>query len=173
MRAAERERTAREESRKDEPPDPEGPDFTISDVLRASRLSHSRREQFRGREVIVFDFEPDPAFKPKNLFESLARKVSGAVWIDAESLQVARLEGRLIDSVKFGGGIFGAIKPGPMFVFEQALVNQEVWLPTYSEFNIAARAVFVGLRFNQVVRYGNYKRFNVDAEREKLKPPTS
>jgi hypothetical protein len=172
-KAAARERRAREGGKKDEPPDPEGPDFTISDVLRASKLANPRRERFRGRNVIVFDFEPDPTFSPKNLFEKLARKVAGAVWIDDEALQVARLEGRLVDSLRFGGGLLGAVKPGPMFVFEQAPVNQEVWLPTYSEFNIAARALFVGLGFNQTVRYANYKRFNVEAEREKLNTPST
>lgn len=170
-KAADRERKAREGGKKDETPDPEGPDFTISDALRASKLSNPRRERFRGRDVIVFDFDPDPAFKPENFFEKFARKVAGAVWIDAEAMQVARLEGRLIDSIKFGGGLLGAVKPGPAFVFEQARVNDEVWLPSYAEFNIAARALFVGLSFNQTVRYSSYKRFSVDAEKEKLKTP--
>jgi uncharacterized protein YfbU (UPF0304 family) len=33
----------------------------------------------------------------------------------------------------------------------------------------AGRAVFVGFSFNQTVRYSSYKRFNVEAEKEKLK----
>jgi len=30
-----------------------------------------------------------------------------------------------------------------------------------------------GLNFNQIVTYGNYKRFNVESEKEKLKDPTA
>jgi hypothetical protein len=150
-------------------PEPDSPDFTIGAMLRGARLLNPRREQFRGREVIVFDFEPNPDFKPKNMFEKFSQKSAGAVWIDAKALQVARIEGGLTDGLKFGG-FLGAVK-GVAFLWEQTPFNEEIWLPTFSEFNLGARALFFGLSFNQTVRYRNYKRFNVDAEKEKLKSP--
>jgi hypothetical protein len=144
---------------------------TISQVLRASLLSNPRRERFRQREVIVFDFKPNPNYKPKTDIERLMQKAAGAVWIDAGDKQVARLEATLVDTLKFGGGML-SVKPGGGFVLEQDRINNELWLPSYADFNFAAKALmFVGVSFNRTVRYGDYKRFSVDSQ-EKLKTPT-
>ncbi len=167
-RANEREAKLRKGQTNDAP-EPDGPDFTIGAMLRGARLLNPRREQFRGRAVIVFDFAPNPDFKPKNMFEKFSQKSAGAVWIDAKALQVARLEGGLTEGLKFGG-FLGAVK-GAAFLWEQTPVNDEIWLPTFSEFNLGARALFFGLSFNQTVRYRNYQRFKVDTEKEKLKVP--
>jgi hypothetical protein len=146
--------------------------ITISDLLRASKLINPRRERYRQRDVIVFDFEPNPSYKPRKDFEKIMQKFSGAMWIDANDRQVARLEARLVDSLKLGGGVLASIKPGGGFVMEQDRINEEVWLPTHSEFNLSARVfLLAGLSFNATVKYGAYKRFNVDAEKEKLKDP--
>ncbi len=45
----------------------------------------------------------------------------------------ARLEAYFADSVKIGGGLLASVQKGTSFVFEQAFVNNEVWLPTYEE----------------------------------------
>ena len=56
--------------------------------------------------------------------------------------------------------------------FEQERVNNEIWLPTYQEINIAAKILlFKGLNANAVTRFRDYKKFNVEAEKEKLKMP--
>jgi hypothetical protein len=54
--------------------------------------------------VIVFDFEPLPGYKPKKDFEKFFGKMAGAIWVDASDKQVARVEARLIESYKVGGG---------------------------------------------------------------------
>jgi hypothetical protein len=43
----------------------------ISDFLRAERFTNPRRERFRGQDVIVFDFGPNPDYKPRKLVESI------------------------------------------------------------------------------------------------------
>ena len=43
-------------------PTENGQRVSIAEVLRASKLINPRRERFRGRDVIVFDFEPNPNF---------------------------------------------------------------------------------------------------------------
>jgi hypothetical protein len=100
------------------------------------------------------------------------QKAAGAVWIDAGDRQVARLEATLVDTLNVGGGMMFSIKTGGGFVIEQDRINGELWLPSYAEFNFAARALmFVGLSINQTIKYGDYKRFNVESEKEKLKAP--
>jgi hypothetical protein len=154
-----------EDERKDRP--------SIADVLRASRLINPRRERFRSRDVIVFDFEPLPGYKPQKNYEKLFGKMAGAIWIDPIDKQVARVEARLVEAYKIGGGMLASLKEGANFTFEQERVNQEIWLPTRAEINLGVRVLLLkGLNINRTITYGDYKRFSVEAEKEKLKAPS-
>jgi hypothetical protein len=106
---------------------------TILDIIRISEITSVRREMFRGYEVIAFDYEPRKGFKPKNRAENLASKLAGTIWVDEKAQQIARLEARLIDSFKIGGGLLASISPSTAIVFEQEKVGDEVWLPSYSD----------------------------------------
>ena len=156
----------------DDPDDERGQRRSIADVMRASRFVNPRRERFRSRDVIVFDFEPLPGYKPQKSYEKLFGKMAGAIWVDPVDKQVARVEARLIEAYKIGGGMLASLKEGANLVLEQERVNQEIWLPTRAEINLGVRVLLVkGLNINQTVIYGDYKRFNVDSEKEKLKDP--
>lgn len=149
-----------------------GQRISISDVLRASKLVNPRRERFRGRDVIVFDFEPLPGYKPQKDYEKFFGKTAGAIWVDANDKQVARVQARLVDSYKVGGGLLASLREGATFVLEQERVNNEIWLPTRADINLGVKVLLVkGINVNSTITYGNYKRFNVDAEKEKLKDP--
>ncbi|MGA7624468.1 MAG: hypothetical protein WCA91_12895 [Candidatus Acidiferrales bacterium] len=132
----------------------------ISDFLRAERFTNPRRELFRGQEVIVFDFGPNPDYKPKSLAENLVQKLVGVVWVDEQVRDVARLEARMGDNFKVGGGLLGSVSKGSTFVFEQTMVNNEVWLPSYDEIHANARLVFVKMKANLIDHYSNYKKFS-------------
>lgn len=172
-RKAEKQREVAQEN--SGPPDDErGQRISIADVLKASKLVNPRRERFRNRDVIVFDFEPLPGYKPKKDFEKFFGKMAGAIWVDAADKQVARVEARLIESYKVGGGLLASLKEGASFVLEQERINDEIWLPTRADINLGVKVLLVkGINVNSMVTYGNYKRFNVDAEKEKLKDPTA
>jgi hypothetical protein len=145
---------------------------SIADVLRASKLINPRRERFRGREVIVFDFEPLPDYKPQKDYEKFFGKMAGAIWVDANDKQVARLEARLVEPYKIGGGLLAKLNEGSTFVLEQDRINNEIWLPTRADINASAKVLLLkGLSLTQTTTYGDYKRFNVEAEKEKLKDP--
>src|SRR5580704_7857169 len=136
----------------------------ISDFLRAERFTNPRRELFRGQEVIVFDFGPNPDYKPKNLAENIVQKLGGVLWVDEQARDVARLEARFNDNVKIGGGIVGSLSKGSNLVFEQTMVNNEVWLPSYFEVHASARLVFLKVKANQIDRYSDYKKFSSEVK---------
>ncbi len=136
----------------------------ISDFLRAERFTNPRRELFRGQEVIVFDFGPNPDYKPKKMVESIVQKLSGVLWVDEQARDVARLEARFNDNVKIGGGILASLSKGSNLVLEQTMVNNEVWLPSYSEVHAAARVVFFKVKQNEIDRYSDYKKFTSEAK---------
>jgi hypothetical protein len=182
--------------------------ITMGEVLRTSKITNPRRERYRQRDVIVFDFEPNPTYKAKRDFKKILQKfagarrinaagstmsrfepnpsykpkkddfnkvmqqLSGAVWVDPVDLQVVRIEAWMTSSLKVGGGVLATIKPGGGFVLEQERFNDEVWLPSYAEFNFTARVLlFAGFSFNATVKYGDYRRFNVDVKKLELKDP--
>ncbi|HTQ86962.1 MAG TPA: hypothetical protein VMI93_12170 [Candidatus Solibacter sp.] len=162
-----KEQKAREEGKQEKDEDEVG----IEIFLRACQFINPRRERFRGQDVLVFDFEGNPEFKPHNLAEKIAQKLAGVVWIDEKALDVARLEAYFTSDARIAGGLLVNLQRGTGFVFEQAYLNNEVWLPTYEEAHVGVRFLLVkGIRATQVTRYSGYKRFQVESL-SKVAPP--
>jgi len=150
---------AREQGKDEKDKDEPG----IEVFLRTSQFVNPRRERFRGQDVLVFDFEPNPEYKAKNLVERLVKELAGVVWVDEKANDVARLEAYFVGDFHLGGGLLASVQKGTSFVFEQAYLNNEVWLPTYGEAHVGARVLLVkGFKLNAITRYSDYKRFNVE-----------
>jgi hypothetical protein len=161
-----KEEKAKEEGKIDEKDEP-----GIEIFLRACQFVNPRRERFRGQDVLVFDFEPNPEFKAHKLVEKIVQKLAGVVWIDEKAHDVARLEAYFTGDMKFAGGLLANLQKGTSFVFEQAFVNNEVWLPTYMEAHVGVRFLLVkGIRASVLTRYWDYKKFNVETLSTIAKP---
>jgi hypothetical protein len=177
MEKAERERAKAAEKRERDRANgkkekPENDDPGIGDFLRSAELVSPRRERLRDRDTIVFDFRPRAGYKPKGDLENIASKLTGVVWIDPVDKQVMRLEARLIESYKMGGGLLASIRPGTAFTFEQKRMDDGVWLPVYTQANISAKILlFKGLNLNVTQEFSNYQRFNGDVKDYKLSAP--
>jgi hypothetical protein len=136
----------------------------IEVFLRACQFVNPRHERFRGQDVLVFDFEPNPEFKPHSLEERVVQKLAGVVWIDDKSLEVARLEAHFVADAKIAGGLLANVQKGTSLAFEQGFINNEVWLPTYAEAYVGVRVLLLkGLKVSAVTRYSDYKKFNVQS----------
>jgi hypothetical protein len=91
--------------------------------------------------------------------------------VDEQAHDVVRLEAYFVGNFKFAGGLLANLQKGTSFVFEQAYVNDEVWLPTYMEAHVGVRVFMVkGFNVNAVTRYSDYKRFNVETLATVSKP---
>jgi hypothetical protein len=162
-----KEEKAKEEGKDDKDSDEPG----IEVFLRACQFVNARRERFRGQDVLVFDFEGNPEYKPKKLAERVVQQLAGVVWVDEKAHDVARLEAYFVKDVRFGGGLLANLQKGTSFVFEQAFLNNEVWLPTYEEAHIGARVLLLkGFKVNEVTRYSDYRRFNIETLSNISKP---
>jgi hypothetical protein len=167
-----REAIKRREEEQNKPKKEDDDDITILTFLRISEVTSVRREVFRGQEVIAFDFEPRKGFKPKNRQETIVSKLAGTVWVDEPASQIVRLEARLVSSFKLGGGLLASVAPETAVVFEQEKVDGEIWLPSYSEANIAARVMlFVKFNRSAVTQYSDYKKHKVESEYQLKNPP--
>lgn len=144
----------------------------IGVFLRACEFVSPRRERFQNRDSIVFDFRPRPDFKPANRGESIVGKLAGVVWIDPVDRQVMRLEARLAEGFKVGGGLVASVRSGSAAVFEQTRLEDGVWLPRLSQINVSARVfLFAGFRLDATHEYSNYKRFSAGAGDASIEPP--
>ena len=139
--------------------------ITIADALKGSLLTNPRRERFKGIDVIVFDYEPNPEFKPQSRNEKLFALCNGAVWVDAKTKQVVRLDALLTKSI---GNFIGKAKQGASFAIENELVNNEVWLPKVADVNLQIKILFAGININNLIKYGDYNKFNTEVKDGKV-----
>ncbi len=154
-----KEEKAREQGKEEKKEDEPG----IDSFLKACQFVNPRRERFRGVDVLVFDFEGNPEYKPKSIVEHIAHELAGVIWVDENQHEVVRLEAYFVKNFKIAGGLLANLQQGTSFSFEQAFVNNEVWLPTYEEAHIGVRVLLLkGFKLNEVTRYSDYQRFNVD-----------
>ena len=133
----------------------------LSDFLRAERFTNPRRELYRGKDVIAFDFAANPEYKPKKEIDRIIQKISGVLWVDEDAREVVRLEARVDQPVKLGAGILASLHPGSTLIFEQEKINNEVWMPSYMAVHVDARIVIVKFRVNTADHYSEYKKFRV------------
>jgi hypothetical protein len=137
-------------------------EITVDTFLRISRFDNPRRLPFRDRTAIAYDFSGNPDAKTHGMAEGAVKKVSGTVWIDEDSRQLIRMEAKLDEPFKVGGGLLASVQKGSSFVFEQAFVNGEIWLPTYAEANITGRMLlFKGIREHSIAHFSDYRKFRV------------
>jgi len=161
-----RKRTAK---KKDEEEDD---DVEISQFFKNCEFISPRREQFQGRDTIVFDFRAKPGFKPSTREENLISKRVGVVWIDPLDKQVIRLEARLAEGFKIAGGLLVSLRPGAALVWEQTRLKEGIWMPRFFQVNLSVKVLlFGGGDMNQTVEWSDYKHFSSDVDSYKLGVP--
>lgn len=151
---------AKEEKTKEE--GKQDDDVGIETFLRVAQFVNPRRERFRGQDVLVFDFEPNPEYKPHGFVEGLVSKLAGVIWIDEKAYDVVRLEAYFVKDFRIAAGLLANLQKGTGFIFEQAYINNEVWLPTYEEANAGIRLLLVkAMKLTSITRYADYKKFDI------------
>jgi hypothetical protein len=168
-RRAERERKKAAQKGKDE-----DEDLEISQFFRNCEFISPRRERFQDRDAIVFDFRAKPGFKPRTRQENLISKLIGVVWIDPLDKQVIRLEARLAEGFKIGGGLLVSLRPGAALVMEQMRLKEGIWMPRMAQLNLSIKVLlFGGGDINQTMEWSDYKHFSAGVDSYKLGSPKS
>jgi hypothetical protein len=150
----------------------EDSDVEISQFLLVCEFVSPRRERFQDRDAVVFDFRAQPGFQPRNRQESLISKLVGVVWIDPLDKQVMRLEARLAEGFKMGGGLLLSLRPGAALVMEQMRLKEGIWMPRFAQINLSVKVLlFGGGDINQTLEWSEYKHFSADVDSYKLGLP--
>jgi hypothetical protein len=152
------------------PPDQplEGQGITIGRLLEIMDVRNPRREKYRGRAAIVFDFVGRKDAKTHGLAEDVSKKLRGTMWVDEADRQVAHVDVVFDENFHIAGGLVANIQQGSNFHFDQAPVNGELWLPTGVDFSVEMRLLLVkGIHQHFTERDSDYKRFSVETEQGK------
>lgn len=139
-------------------------EITVSRLLELGTFTNPRRVQLNGRDAIAVDFAGNPQAKTRNRSEDVIRDMVGTAWIDERDRVLARVEGRFVSAFKVGGGLLVNIRKDTHFTWEQAKVNDEVWLPAHAEGQGAARMLLF-FNFNGSLRAvdSDYRKFRTSS----------
>ena len=164
-----------EKAQKTPPGEPlDGPSITIGRLLEIMDVRNPRRETYKGRSTIVFDFSGRKDAKTHGLVEDASKKLQGTLWVDEADRQVAHLEVSFMDNFKVAGGLFANVQRGSNFRFDQTGMGEGLWLPTGGEGMMQARVLLVkNMRQRFVERDYDYKRFRVEAQQSKEATPVT
>jgi hypothetical protein len=96
-------------------------------------------EQHPGLVEIVF--KPNPDYHPTSHEASVIHEMVGRVTIDCREERLVEIEARLVDSVKFGGGLLGHLQKGGEFHVRQSEVAPNHWEITLLHVNMHGKAL--------------------------------
>ena len=146
----------------------EGQTVSISHLLDIMELSAPRREMYRGRPAIAFDFVGRRDVKTHGLVEDASKKMKGTIWIDEADREVAHLDVTFTDNFHVAGGLLANVQKGTNFHFDQEPVTGGLWLPAGAEAMVQVRVLLLkNMRQSFAERDYNYKRFQVETEQGK------
>ncbi len=156
------------------PPDQplEGQEVSVSRLLDIMDVRNPRRQIFRGRPTILFDFVGRKDAKTHGIIEDASKKLKGTIWIDEADREVAHLEVSFDSNFRIAGGLFASVQKGSNFQFDQAPVESAaasgLWLPTGGQANMTARLLLVkNLRQRVTERDFGFEHFGVETQQSK------
>jgi len=116
-----------------------------------------------GQPVWVIDGVPRPGYQPKKRDAKALLKIRGRIWIEKAGYQWVRIEAETTATISFG--LFLArLNPGAKLEFEQARINNEVWLPKREFVSGSGRiGLLKKLKEDQETTWTNYRKFDVES----------
>lgn len=132
-----------------------------NDLIDATRKAFFFRrigEELRGNRVLVkYEMNPNPAYKPATRNEMLFTKVSGTLWVDKETSELAKIEGHVTEDISLA--LFLAkVYRGSYFMQERYEMAPGVWLPSYQQYDFDGRKFLLPFSIHERTFFTNYTR---------------
>ncbi len=108
-------------------------------------------------------FQPNPAFQPPSREGKVLHGMMGEMWIDARQQRLVSIFGKLIDDVKFAGGLLGHLEKGGEFMVKRAEMSPGNWELTDLLVNMQGKALlFKTISVQQKELHRNFARVPED-----------
>jgi hypothetical protein len=99
-------------------------------------------EQGRQGDIVRLSFRPNSNYDPPTREAMVFHHMEGTMWVNARQLRLVRIDGKLMDEVKFWGGLLGHLDKGGSFSVHDSELAPGVWDTTYLNVNMHGKAVF-------------------------------
>lgn len=119
-------------------------------------------EPGEGRTLYVIDATPRPGYRPRCRTARILARVHAKLWVDKQDYHLVKGEVEVIDTISVGLFLVLVAK-GSHASFEEARVNDEVWLPSKVRASASARVGLVKVvRIEQEYSYSNCREFQTN-----------
>jgi len=118
-------------------------------------------EMLDGRPVWVIRAEPKTGYKSNSRFGSLFSKLSGVIWVDKADCEWVKLDTSVADDFNFAWLLLRLHK-GARIEAEEALINDEIWLPKRALIEGSMRVAWAVQRVRAEVTFSQYQKFATD-----------
>jgi hypothetical protein len=117
-----------------------------------------------GHDAWIISATPKVGYQPRRSDAKPLLKIKGKLWVDKVEYQWVRLEAQTTDTISYGLFI-ARLNPGAMLVFEQARVNDEIWLPKREYSKGTGRiGLLKKIAMDEEVTWNNYRKFQVESK---------
>ena len=86
-------------------------------------------------------FKPNPRFHASSREAKVLQQMAGEMWVDTKQQRLVAIEGRLVNDVKFNGGLLGHLQKGGEFVVKRTEIAQGDWELTELSVNMRGKAL--------------------------------
>ena len=115
------------------------------------------------RTLTKYSMTPNPKFRPTTRNAVVFSKVSGFVWIDEQSGELARIEGTVTEDIAIAMFLAKVYK-GSYFMQERYEFAPGVWLPSYEQYDFDGRKYLLSFSIHERTFYSDYKRVGPPSE---------
>jgi hypothetical protein len=97
----------------------------------------------RNRDLVQLLFEPNPHFHAWSREAIVFHEMEGQIWVNTSENRLAEIQGHLVRTVKFAGGLLGHLDKGGEFNVRQAEVAPGHWEVTLLHVNMHGKILFL------------------------------
>jgi hypothetical protein len=123
----------------------------------AFRFTLEGKEMRGDRALLRYSMTPNPQYKPTSRNTTLFTKVRGTLWIDEQSLELAKVEGVVTEDVSLALFLAKVYK-GSHFMQERYEIAPGIWEPTFEQYDFEGRKFLTQFSIHERTTYTNYKR---------------
>jgi hypothetical protein len=135
----------------------------IGEAFQLYDIAMEAREAVDGRPAIRLSFKPKPGFRVKTDAGKMLSKMTGRAWFDEATQELARIEVETFQDISVGLGVLGKLRKGAKATFRRRYVNDEAWLPAFSQFSGKLRILLVkAMSIEMVNEFSDYRKFTVE-----------
>jgi hypothetical protein len=113
--------------------------------------------------AVKLTFKPNPRFQAPSREGRVLQQMAGEMWVDGRQQRLISISGRLMDEVKFGGGLLGHLAKGGEFTVKRAEIAPGDWELTELTVNMQGKALlFKSIAVQQKEVHSNFERMPDD-----------